>query len=502
MGLRGKKGRKLWTIILIILLLGASGAGVWVWGTKSPGGASLMELGTAAGQSYVYGYPLVLMDVTREGMLDAYARQTGQEANNRFIHVRDFPDADFRAVVRPNLDTLYSSAWLDLSGGPLVMEIPDMGERYYLFPIMDAWTNVVATPGTRTTGPGPGVYLITGPDFSGEAPEGMPVIISPTNMAWILGRIQTDGEADCINVHALQNKITLTRLRDYEEAAPGPAASVEETSNPDLRPSHQVAEMDPFDFFERMVYLMADNRPAPEDRAILEQLRLLGLNPGEPFNLKAFGFIARLALKQGVQTAREMLDEAISGGGAATREGWGSPVEDSYSAMGSLGQIKTSEGWSTALEDIGFYGANYAFRAGVALIGLGANLPEDSVYANAAVDISGQPFDSAGQYILHFEADRLPPARAFWSVTLYDAEGFLIHNPINRYALTDRDPLVYNADGSLTLYIQAAGPGGERENNWLPAPASGPFNLTARLYWPYEEVLTGTWTVPGVERVD
>ncbi len=155
-----------------------------------------------------------------------------------------------------------------------------------------------------------------------------------------------------------------------------------------------------------------------------------------------------------------------------------------------------------AVEDMGLYGTNYAFRTGVALIGLGANLPEDAVYANAAVDKDGRPLDSAGRYILHFEADRLPPARAFWSVTLYDAERFLIHNPINRYALSDRDPLIYNADGSLTLYIQTESPGEEKESNWLPAPAAGPFTLTARLYWPEEAVLNGDWTVPGVERAD
>lgn len=488
-------------IVIIILVLAVFLAGLWVWGMRNPEGASLLELGTAAGQSYVYGYPLVLMDVTREAMLEAQNRgEHDKEAVNRFIHVRSLPDADFKAVVRPNLDTLYSNAWLDLTEGPLVMEVPDMGDRYYLLQVMDAWTNVIAAPGTRTTGSEAARFLITGPDQAGEVPAGMTVINSPTNMAWILGRIQIDG-VDYDVIHALQDEIKLIPLDDYQ-AGTVPLLSGEEAVNPDVRPSHRVAEMSSGEFFKRMAFLMKENPPAPEDGIILEQLRTAGIKPGEQPEQKDFGFIARLVIDYGVRTARGLLDEAISVGGEATREGWGTSVEDTYSAMGSLGQVKTREGWSTALEDIGSYGSNYGFRAGVALIGLGANLPEDAVYPTAAVDSEGVAFDGAGRYTLHFEADRLPPVKAFWSVTLYNEEGFLVDNPINRFALTDRDPLVFNNDGSLTLYIQADNPGGERENNWLPAPASGPFTLTARLYRPYEEVLKGEWNMPGVKRID
>ncbi len=502
------KLRKIFVVFFALIVICA---GLWFWGTRNPEGVSVLELGTAAGQSYAYGYPLVLMDVTREAMFEAQEQENRKkglppgQAANQLTHVRTLPNANFRAVVRPNLDTLNSKAWLDLSRGPFVLEVPDMGERYYLLPFMDAWTNVFADPGKRTTGPGPARYLIAGPDWErdGDAYGEMPVYRSPTNMVWFIGRIQTDGVADYANIHAFQDGITLTPLQEYESGASTGSesdmhVSIAETADVAVRPSHEVAAMGSREFFERLALLMTANPPAPEDGPVLEQLRLVGVAPGEPQDLQEFGFIARMAVNQGVKMARDMLDEAISEGGEATREGWGASVEDTFSVMGSLGQIKTREGWSIAVEDIGSYGVNYAFRAGVALIGLGANLPEDSVYYNAAIDVGGNPLNGDQSYIIHFDADRLPPVKAFWSVTLYDAEGFLVDNPISRYALTDRDPLQFNEDGSLTFYIQAENPGGELESNWLPAPPSETFNLTARLYWPHEEVLSGEWFMPGV----
>ncbi len=485
-------------LILILAALLIVGGVVWFWGTNNPKDASVMEIGIAAGVSYTYGYPLVLMDESKDTMLGAFNKDR-ELITNRFIHKRSFPDEDFRAVVRPSPDLIYSNAWLDLSDDPQVVIVPDMGERYYNLSIMDAWTNVFAAPGQRTTGTGPDRFLVVGPRWDGEKPDGMEVFSSPTDMAWILGRFQADDEKDLKEVHDLQDSLHLVPLQDYVSGdydLPEPLEEEEEDTI--KRPSHEVAEMEPTNYFNRLSRLMVDNPPADEDGPALEQLELLGLEPGEPLNQNDFGFIARIAINQGVKMARDRLKEAIAPGGPATQEGWGDELEEELPAVGSLGQVQSRNGWSVALEDIGSYGTNYAFRAGVALIGLGANLPEDAIYYNAAVDKDGNFLDANREYTIHFEADELPPADAFWSVAIYNEEGFLVANPLNRFHLSDRDPLVYNEDGSLTLYIQSENPGGEKEKNWLPAPETDHFTLTARLYSPREEALRGYWFMPPV----
>jgi hypothetical protein len=150
---------------------------------------------------------------------------------------------------------------------------------------------------------------------------------------------------------------------------------------------------------------------------------------------------------------------------------------------------------------IGAYGTEYGLRAVVAMAGLGANLPADAVYPNARFDVDGQPLEGSNRYVLHFPSGGLPPVRAFWSITAYDQDGYLIANELDRYALGDRDPLKFNADGSLDLYVQAEAPAEELRTNWLPVPAQGPFRITARLYWPEQSILDGAWRMPGLRRV-
>ena len=484
-------------VFLVLCLLGF----IWIRGMSNPEKASLLELGMAAGQSYVYGYPLVLMDVTMVNSIGVQKEQFSDTSilYNRLFHNRFYPDENFRAVVRPNRDTLYTLAFLDLSSDTLVMESPYMGDTYYLHAFMDAWTNVFAAPGSRLTGPGPAKYLIAGPGWDGEVPEEVELFISPTNMVWFLARIQTDGEADYANVHALQDEITLTPLPDYLEGNIRRELLIDNVIYPEIWPSHIVADMEPVEFFERLAYLMKDNPPAAEDGPVLNELAIAGINPGDDYDPEEFGFIARMVINQGVKMARDMLSDAVAGGGSAAEESVGDDLRGDFDVMGSLDQLMTHNGWAVAIKDIGSYGVNYAFRAGVALVGFGANLPEDAVYYNTGTDKDGNLLDSAKNYIIHFEPDNLPPAKAFWSVTLYNEEGFLVSNSGNRFAVTDREPLEYNEDGSLTIYIQREKPAGITEANWLPASYSGYFSLTARLYWPEAEVLSGEWFMPGVE---
>ncbi|WP_454766383.1 DUF1254 domain-containing protein [Cupriavidus campinensis] len=420
---------------------------------------------------FTYGYPLVLMDVTREVM-------TARVPANTFTHKRAFPDATFTDVVSPNADTLYSSAWIDLSKEPVVLSLPDTNGRYYLMPLMDAWTNVFASPGKRTTGTRRGAFAIVGPDWQGTLPKGMKEIRSPTAMVWLIGRTQTNGRHDFAAVHRLQDQYRLVPLSAWQKGARvsppvSPPATLIDTQTP---PVEQVAAMDAQAFFTRVAALLPANPPLADDAAMVEKMRRMGLQPGEPFKTTVLEPSTARAVQEGATAA-------LAGIAASARKG----------AAGSTG-------WRVQRQ-IGTYGTDYGTRAAIAMVGLGANLPEDAIYPSTRADATGRPFDGGSRYVLHFEKGQLPPVKAFWSLTLYNDKQAFVSNPIQRYALGSRDPLRYNRDGSLDIYIQYERPAGAKAANWLPAPPDG-FNLMLRAYWPDQALLDGKWTPPAVQRVN
>lgn len=422
-----------------------------------------------AEELYTFAYPLVLMDVTREVM-------TSHVPMNTFHHMREFPDPTFKEVVSPNADTLYSTAWLDLSREPMVLSLPDTGKRYYLMPMLDGWTEVFASPGTRTTGNRGGNFAIVGPDYKGELPPGVTEIRAPTAMVWILGRTGTYGKGDYAAVAKLQDQYRLTPLSAWGEHAaiepPAPTPAVDTTTPPVVQVDNMSAEQ----FFTRFAALLPNNPLTPDDAPMRAKLRELELTPGEPFRLAALGQAQELGVKEGV---RDALAKIIA---AAT-----APAGDLVG------------GWKL-YRDLGKYGTDYTRRAMVAHFGLGANLPADAIYAAARTDADGQPLTGEHRYVLHFDKGQTPPVGGFWSLTMYDDQQFFVDNPLGRYAIGDRDRLRFNKDGSLDLYVQRESPGKGKESNWLPAPA-GPFNLMLRLYWPEEPVLKGEWTPPPATRV-
>jgi hypothetical protein len=421
-----------------------------------------------AAESYVYGYPLVLMDVTQRAFTATRA------APNTLVNVPVFPDAGFREVVRPNVDTLYSIAWLDLADGPRVFEVPAT-DRYYVMQLLDGWTNVFASIGSRTTGRGPGVFLIVGPGWDGTVPDGATLLRSPTRIAWLLGRIQTNGVADYGFVHGLQAQLRLRSLEDFVAGStPTPTAWQRAETAPEP-PLLQMRAMDAGTYFGTLARLLADNPPAASDGPALEKLESLGVRPGQP--VEAWGWLEHEAISLGMKIAARRMQRAAE-----------SPRE-------------LQAGWSVPPMNIGAYGTEYGLRAVVAMAGLGANLPADAVYPNAQRDADGEPLSGELRYVLHFPAGGLPPVRAFWSVTAYDGDGFLVANPIGRYALGDRDPLTFNADGSLDIYLQAEPPEAGRRSNWLPVAGQGAFRVTARLYWPQDAILNGDWRMPGIRRI-
>jgi hypothetical protein len=427
-----------------------------------PSGAA--ELQGLAREVYVYAFPLVLMDVTREVM-------TAKAPVNTFQNRRAFPDPSSTDVVSPNADTLYSIAWLDLSNGPVVLSVPDTKGRYYLMPMLDAWTNVFQSPGKRTSGTEKRDFAIVGPKWKGEMPKNAEEIRAPTDMVWIIGRTQTNGKADFAAVNKIQDQYKLAPVsRGRKPAAPA--------ANVDLKtpPLDQVAKMDAKTFFSRVAMLLPTNPPAKEDAAMVDRMKKLGIVPGQQFDTSKLNAASVQGIEEGAKAGRAAIASAAAGATGDIRNGW-------------------IINW-----DLGRYGSNYGLRAVTAWIGLGANAPEDALYPRARLDGNGRPLNGANKYVLHFDKGKLPPAHAFWSLTMYNDKQFFVANPIDRYAIGDRDRLQLNPDGSLDLYVQYDSPGKDKESNWLPAPKDN-FNVILRVYWPKQEMLERRWTPPPIQRL-
>jgi hypothetical protein len=427
-------------------------------------------------QGYIYGYPLVTVEMTRRVTTNTVQPAGLHGPMGQFASLHEYPTAAFKDVTAPNADTLYSSAWLDLSQGPWILQLPDEHGRYYLMPMLEAWTNVFASPGTRTTGTGAGEFAIVGPGWHGELPPGTEELRSSTNLVWIIGRTYCSGTPDDYTaVHALQDQYKLIPLSAYGKPYTPPPGKVDPSIDMKATPREQVERMDTISYFKLLAELMKQNPPYAEDAPILARLARIGLVPGKDFDS------SKLASVPNIQDVPKVGVERIMAhftAGGADLNGW------------------------VFFKPGGRYSTDYIQRTLVTRLGLGCNLTEDAVYPTAATDGSGQKLDGANKYVIRFPKGQMPPVRGFWSMTMYDAQYFFVANPLNRYTLSQRNALKSNPDGSVDLYIQAGNPGPDKESNWLPAP-NGPFNLMLRLYWPKEHppsLLDGTWQPPPVER--
>ncbi len=433
-----------------------------------------------ARDAYLYAYPVVSMDTTMRQATNVPDTATinMRAPVNQFAHARAYPKADEKDVVRYNFDTLYSFAWLDLSSGPMILSVPDTQGRYYLLPMLDMWTDVFSVVGSRTTGTKAGNYAIVPSGWSGALPDGVNKIVAPTPVIWILGRTQTNGPADYANVHKVQDGYRLTPLSQWgKEYTPPKNISIDASADDKTPPLIQVNKLDGVAMLTRLADLLSKYPPHPNDYPILFRLRALGIEPGKPFDAAKLDPATISIINKAAKDALEYMPVAM------TRNG------------------DKVNGWNIGRENMGTYGTSYSQRANIALGGLGCNLPEDAVYPVSFVDGEGKPLSGANKYILHFEKGKLPPAGAFWSVTMYDKDGFQVPNPINRYAIGDRDKLTFNADGSLDIHVQADSPGKDKEANWLPAPKDS-FQPTMRIYSPRTEVLNGSWAPPPFKKVD
>ena len=396
---------------------------------------------------------------------------------NAFSHMRAFPPADFREVVRPNFDTLYSSAWLDLTQEPMIVSAPDTDGRYYLLPILDMWSDVFAVPGKRTSGTGAAHFGIVPQGWTGTLPDGVQRIEAPTPQLWMIGRTQTNGPADYAAVNQVQDGYRITPLSQWGQTIQPVPVAIDPTVDMTTPPLTQVNTLTAAQYFSYGADLMKLHPPHITDWSTIARLGRLGLVPGQSFDLDQATPAVQAGLEQAVVDGLKLM----------------------YAKLPTLARIVN--GWQMNTDTMGVYGDYYLKRAIVAMVGLGANQPQDAIYPLNVADADGQSMDGSKAYVLHFDQATLPPVEAFWSITMYDADGFQVANALNRFAIGDRDALTYNADGSVDLYIQSQSPGADRESNWLPAPAQGLLGLTMRLYAPKAEALDGRWAPPAVKRV-
>jgi hypothetical protein len=404
--------------------------------------------------------------------------QTARAPLNTFQHRRTLSDASAATAVLPNADFLYSQAWLDLSKEPVVLSIPDSRGHYYLIALLDAWTNVAGSFGKRTMGTEKQDLAIVGPRWKGTLPAGVSEVKSPTELAWLFGRLRPNDRNDLGAATKIQDQIKLTPLSQFGKRGGKAPAAAGGGGSVDLKtePRDQVTAMDAATYFTRVAMLLPGNPPAKEDAPMVEKMKRLGIVAGQPFDPAKLDALAATSVAEGAKSARDAIVMAGKGAGSADiRNGW---------------QVD---------RDLGRWGVDYGKRAVSAWRGIGVNAPEDAIFMQATFDGGGHRLDGAGRYVLHFDKGNAPPADGFWSLSVYDANQHFVANPLNRHNIGSGDNLRTNPDGSLDLYIQSAPPK-DMESNWLPAPP-GPFTLVLRVYWPKQEVVDGRWNPPGIRKV-
>ena len=417
--------------------------------------------------AYVYAFPLVLMDATETSATNTEEAVTGKAPVNQFIHSVALANAQFRNVVTPNVDTIYSQVWYDLSEEPMVYELPET-DRFCKVQVLDGWTNTAAVLDKA------GAYAITLSTWEGELPEGVTRIDVPTSMAWSITRIVLSGEEDLPNVYAIQEKMKLMPLSDYisGDTYEPPRGSYSEEN--DYIPVDKVLSMDPITFFNKANELMVKNPPAAADKEMLEKIAAVNIGPGMEFDTSVLtGDVA--------ENWKTMLTEIRL-----------KLIKEGQKFSKKLGQ------WDYFGEPIGDFNTEYAYRALVALAGLGANTVEVALYPKIEQDADGNTLTGEKSYILHFESYPQVLEGGFWSVTAYGDDDFLIDNPIDRYCINDRSGLKANEDGSVDVILSKDAP--EDTTNWLPV-GDGGFHLYMRIYTPDMDALD-TWTAPTITELD
>lgn len=437
------------------------------------------EIQKLAEDVYIYGYPMVLMEYNRAVQTNVSRASTEGAPINQFMHQRRLADEKSR-MASPELDVLSSSAWLDLSSEPVVLSVPDTGRRFYNIPILSAWTDVIGSPSSRANGNKRAEYLITGPGWRGVVPPGLTEIRSPTNTAWILGKIQTLGSKDTAAVRALQDRMRLTGLADWNQRTDprrNMASTVDPAVDMSTAPVNQVESLSGVQFMEKLSLYLKRNPPKAEDTVLIGKMRRLGIIMGETFDGSSLSDKERQAINSGAQAALKKI------------------VAYNFSNPGKI----QDRGWVYSFYT-GAYGADYMNRSAVAKYSLGAPWPQDVVTVKTERDANGMLLNGSNHYELRIAREDLPVSGSHWTLTAYDA----MERPFPGKApkiISSRGKLQRNADGSLSIVIQSTAPVPAMNGNWLAVVEGQNFVLNMRLYNPGPEVLNYNWRLPGVQQV-
>jgi hypothetical protein len=421
-----------------------------------------------AAEAYVYGFPLVIMETTKEVLTASGKTGEIKAPLNQFARIRTYVSPDLKDVVRISVNSLWSHGFVDLEKEPFVVSQPDTKGRYIIVQGLNMWTDVFMSAGSRTTGTAANSYLVAGPNWNGTPPAGVKEVYRcSTRYSWILVQISCGSPAEYPEVHALQDGLKLTPLSawgtDYSPPADVP---VDPNADTTMTPFDHVRLMDGVTFFRRLAVAMKDNPAYPADGKAVATLKKLGIEPGRDFDPAKLSPSTRKMMNKAAQKVFTVLNTA------------------QY-------DMKTVNGWMLGV-NFGRYGTDYQTRAFIAFMGLGALPVEDAAYPSAFVDRDGNVLDGRSKYVMHFDKSQLPPPShsGVWSISAY-RENFYVRNSLERYGILSSMPLKYNADGSLDIYIQGKSPGADKESNWLPTPPSGPFNLTVRVYQAKKELYDG-----------
>jgi hypothetical protein len=431
---------------------------------------------------YTYAYPLILMDTTRRvatSVAEADCEYGTGAPTNQFSHLRRYcPSVASNDIVRPTLDTLYSTLWFDVTDDPLIVSVPDAGARFYSLMLADYWTDVFASIGSRTTGTGAQRFAIARSDWQGELPGDIRVYRSPTALGSLIGLTQVLGADDVAAVSSFQAGLSATPWSARGAVHRLPPATNTVGYFPSCSPAEIVSAMGALEYLSRFCDLTRSNPPHAHDCSIVDRMRRVGLIPGSPLD--------PAALSPEVMAAMECArDVALLGFNTAYGR-----------------SFTVTNGWRYPGRPRGAFGTDYATRAAAAYAGLGVNASEDAISYVAAKDANGAVLDSSHCYALTFPRNKQPPAHGFWTLTLYDDRQRFASNPIERFALGALNDLVHGRDGSITVYVQRESPGPQLERNWLPCPRTGAFSLVLRLYWPAAAAVNATWAPPGLRRID
>ena len=458
-----------------LAVAGALAATASAGGSPSPTPAEAEELGR---QAYVYGFPLLdLLRIRHEETSVTCPDDRGNAPVNHFSNAKKFATPADRGVVAPNTDTLYSLSQLDLKKGPVVLRHPDMGKRFFDFELVDPYTNVIDYVGTRTTGSRSGRFAISWNDAKASKRKlekaGISkshVIKSKFRRVWVIGRTLAEDEADQAKAHKLMKRYKLTKLNGDGFKLPADCPSPDE-------PSEYPTPTAGPEFISQLNQALANNPPPKRDQPLLDELATVGVGAG--LSPEEAGLPA------------DVVDALYDG---VTAEAAALPTR---ARISFLQESVANKGWVTADPIIGNFGTDYEYRARIAIVGIGANTPEEAIYPAALADSDGNLLNGANDYEMVYPADDLPPAKYFWSLTMYDFDGYLVDNPIDRYSLgPSHPPLIERSDGSIVIAISHDDPN-DSTVNWLPSPA-GAFRLNMRLYGPGNRALNGTWQPPKV----